>query len=170
MESRFVPRSPSGARLAERREVVLTVAERRHASNVRVFGSVARGEDARDSDIDLIVDLDPMANPLDLLELGCDLEDELDQGIVFDACRARLIEIGEAAKNIEPDLLASFPDVRWRAIARMRDRLAHHYFDTDHAVVDYVVREELTPLRSAVVRLIDNLASPDVGSRGHEPC
>lgn len=127
--------------------MVLTVAERRHASNVRVFGSVARGEDARDSDIDLIVDLDPMANPLDLLELGCDLEDELDQGIVFDACRARLIEIGEAAKNIEPDLLASFPAVRWRAIARMRDRLAHHYFDTDHAVVDYVVREELTPLR-----------------------
>ena len=77
MESRFAPRSPLGELLAERRAVILAAAERRHASNVRVFGSVARGEDAPDSDIDLLVDLDPMANPLDLLELGCDLEDEL---------------------------------------------------------------------------------------------
>jgi predicted nucleotidyltransferase len=46
-------------------------------SNVRVFGSVARGEDHDASDIDLLVDLDPQARPLDLLEFGCDLEDEL---------------------------------------------------------------------------------------------
>lgn len=74
---RFVAQSPLGERLAERRSVVLAAAERRHASNVRVFGSVARGVDAPDSDVDLLVDLDPDANPLDLLDLGCDLEDEL---------------------------------------------------------------------------------------------
>ena len=72
-----MPRSPLGRRLAEHRLAVLTAAERRHASNVRVFGSVARGEDQPDSDVDLLVDLDSTANPLDLLELGCDLEDEL---------------------------------------------------------------------------------------------
>ena len=77
MEGRFVPRSPLGARLAERRAAILAAADRRHASNVRVFGSVARGDDVPGSDIDLLVDIDPMANPLDLLDLGCDLEDEL---------------------------------------------------------------------------------------------
>jgi len=77
VESRFVPRSPLGERLVERRAAVLAAAARRHASNVRVFGSVARGEDAPDSDVDLLVDLDPAANPLDLLDLGCELEDEL---------------------------------------------------------------------------------------------
>ena len=66
-----------GERLAARRAAILVAAARRHASNVRVFGSVARGEDAPNSDIDLLVDLDPAANPLDLLDLGCELEDEL---------------------------------------------------------------------------------------------
>jgi predicted nucleotidyltransferase len=42
-----------------------------------VFGSVARGGDSPDSDVDLLVDLDPAASPLDLLDLGCELEDEL---------------------------------------------------------------------------------------------
>lgn len=77
MERRFVARSPLGERIAESRSAILAVAARRHASNVRVFGSVARGEDSPSSDIDLLVDLDPSANPLDLLDLGCDLEDEL---------------------------------------------------------------------------------------------
>jgi hypothetical protein len=77
MESKFVPRSPLGERLAARRVTILVTAERRHASNVRVFGSVVRGEDAPNSDIDLLVDMDPAANPLDLLDLGCELEDEL---------------------------------------------------------------------------------------------
>lgn len=62
--------------------------------------------------------------------------------MVYDACRARLIEIGDAVKNINPDVLATAPEIRWRAIARMRDQLAHHYFDTDHAVVEHAVREE----------------------------
>jgi uncharacterized protein len=77
VERRFVPRSPLGERLAERRAAVVAAAARRHASNVRVFGSVARGDDAPGSDIDLLVDVDPVANPLDLLDLGCELEDEL---------------------------------------------------------------------------------------------
>lgn len=59
----------------------------------------------------------------------------LDEGVVYDACRARLIEIGEAVKHLDPGLTDQEPDIPWRAIARMRDQLAHHYFDTDHAIV-----------------------------------
>ena len=84
----------------------------------------------------------------------------LDQGLVYDACRARLIEIGEAVKHLDPALVAAAPAVRWRAIARMRDQLAHHYFDTDYAVVSYVVHEELAPLRVAVVTLAGQIATP----------
>ena len=63
--------------MAASRTEILAAAARRHASNVRIFGSVARGEDSGTSDVDLLVDLDPEASPLDLLELGCDLEDVL---------------------------------------------------------------------------------------------
>ena len=78
MQDRFVPLSPLGRRLVEHRSAILAAARHRHASNVRVFGSIARGEDRSNSDVDLLVDLDPSATAFDLLELGCDLEDELD--------------------------------------------------------------------------------------------
>ena len=59
----------------------------------------------------------------------------LDDGLVFDAVRVRLIEIGEAVKAIDPALLAQEPDVPWIDVAAMRNHLAHRYFDTAHAIV-----------------------------------
>ena len=59
----------------------------------------------------------------------------LDDGLVFDAVRVRLIEIGEAVKAIDPALLAREPDVPWIDVAAMRNHLAHRYFDTAHAIV-----------------------------------
>jgi uncharacterized protein len=43
--------------LHRRRGDILTIAARHGASNLRLFGSVARGEERADSDIDLLVDL-----------------------------------------------------------------------------------------------------------------
>lgn len=45
--------------LQEQREQVLDVAAKHGAFNVRVFGSVVRGEDTPDSDIDFLIDYDP---------------------------------------------------------------------------------------------------------------
>lgn len=45
--------------LQEKREDILYIASRRSASNIRVFGSVARGQDDSKSDIDFLVDLEP---------------------------------------------------------------------------------------------------------------
>ncbi len=53
----------------------------------------------------------------------------LDDGLVFDVVRVRLIEIGEAVKAIDPVLLAREPDIPWIDVAGMRDQLAHRYFD-----------------------------------------
>jgi predicted nucleotidyltransferase/DNA-binding XRE family transcriptional regulator len=52
-----LPDTPLGRRLRRRRRAVLDVADRYGAANVRVFGSVARGEDTAQSDVDLLVDL-----------------------------------------------------------------------------------------------------------------
>ncbi len=49
-------RAPTLADLRARRDEILALAERYGASNVRVFGSVARGDATPDSDIDLLVD------------------------------------------------------------------------------------------------------------------
>jgi predicted nucleotidyltransferase len=63
--------------LHEKREDILRIASKRGAYNVRVFGSVARGEADQKSDIDLLVDLEPGRSIFDLGGLLMDLQDLL---------------------------------------------------------------------------------------------
>ena len=85
---------------------------------------------------------------------------DLGEGLVYDAVRARLIEMGEAVKGLSPELLDTEPSIHWSAIARMRDHLAHRYFDTDHAVVQDVVDNELEPLLRAVRSMSERIRPP----------
>lgn len=78
---------------------------------------------------------------------------DLTDGLVFDAVRVRLIEVGEAVKALPAELLDHDPDMPWAQIAGMRDRLAHRYFDTSHAIVSATVSEDLPELEAAVHRL-----------------
>ncbi len=59
--------------LEEKRKEILQIAARRGARNVRVFGSVVRGEADAESDIDFLVDLEPGRSLLDLGGLWSDL-------------------------------------------------------------------------------------------------
>jgi hypothetical protein len=58
----------------QRREEILRLAASRGARNVRVFGSVARGDADERSDVDFLVDLEPGRSLLDLGGLNLDLE------------------------------------------------------------------------------------------------
>lgn len=64
--------------------------------------------------------------------------------------------IGEAVKDLADDITAAEPQMAWREIAGMRDRLAHGYVDTSHAILGAAaVRDDLPELRAAVQRLLD---------------
>ena len=60
--------------LERKRDEILGIAARHGARNIRVFGSVARGEDRPASDIDLLVDMASDRSLLDLVGLQQDLE------------------------------------------------------------------------------------------------
>ena len=60
--------------LGSRRDEILGIAARHGARNIRVFGSVARGEDHPSSDLDLLVDMETDRSLLDLVALQQDLE------------------------------------------------------------------------------------------------
>jgi len=79
---------------------------------------------------------------------------DLSDGLIFDAVRLRLIEIGEAVKRLSPALVASEPDLPWEEIAGMRDRLAHRYFDTSRAIVQATLDNDIPGLDLAVHRLL----------------
>ena len=82
----------------------------------------------------------------------------LTDGLVFDAVRIRLVEIGEAVKALPYDLLATQPAIPWHQIARMRDHLAHRYFDTAHAILQSTVDDDLPELERAVIAMSRALA------------
>lgn len=62
------------ALLKQRRTEILAVAARHGASNIRIIGSVARGDDDEKSDIDLLVQFEPGRSILDQAALIDDLE------------------------------------------------------------------------------------------------
>jgi len=63
--------------LETKREEILQLAARHGAHNVRVFGSVARGEVTKDSDVDLLVDMEPECSLLDMVSLQVALQELL---------------------------------------------------------------------------------------------
>lgn len=70
-----------GELLQSKREDILRTAIRYGAYNVRVFGSVARGEADPESDIDLLVDVEPGRTLFDISELLMDLQDLLGHNV-----------------------------------------------------------------------------------------
>ena len=76
---------------------------------------------------------------------------DLDDDEILRLALTKLVEIvGEAAKNVSPDARAALPDVPWRAAARMRDRLVHHYFDINLDVLWTTITEDLPALLAAL--------------------
>jgi len=88
---------------ASHRARIIDLAANRGASNVRVFGSVARGDSTSTSDIDLLVDFEPGRSLLDLTGLQLDLQSEL--GCKVDVISSRGLKPRMAAE-IERDAVA----------------------------------------------------------------
>lgn len=87
-----------GRLLRQHRDEIITLARAHRVSNVRVFGSVARGEDDESSDIDLLVDLEPRADLLDLAALDIQIEQLL--GRPVDIVPTRMLKPRVAASAL----------------------------------------------------------------------
>lgn len=78
------------------------------------------------------------------------LTDEKTQDAVI-----RNIEIlGEAVKHLSAELIAAHPEVKWKSIAGMRDKLVHEYFGVNLDILWDVLSTKLPPLRVQVDKII----------------
>ncbi|NTU56281.1 MAG: DUF86 domain-containing protein [Anaerolineales bacterium] len=82
-------------------------------------------------------------------------KEELLSDAVLKRAVIRSIEIiGEAIKQIPNDIKAKYPDVEWRAIAAMRDRLIHGYFGIDYDIVWDVLTTKVPVLAQQVQTIL----------------
>ncbi len=78
---------------------ILNIANHRNIENIRVFGSVARGDDNKNSDVDLLVHLKPEADLLDLSGFHLDMEDLLN-------CKVDVIPDNSIRQSMKDKILA----------------------------------------------------------------
>jgi uncharacterized protein with HEPN domain len=62
--------------------------------------------------------------------------------------------IGDASRSISEDLKMAHPEIPWRQMTGMRNKLVYHYFGVDWEIVDDVLKNELPDLRSNIMRLL----------------
>ena len=74
-----------------------------------------------------------------------------------DAVVRNLEIIGEAVKNISVDFKKKYPQLPWKELAGLRDRLIHQYFGVNYDIVWTIVRQELPPTLSKVKKILKEI-------------
>ncbi len=81
----------------------------------------------------------------------------------LDAICMNLIALGEAVKGLDKqthgELLPLYPEIYWSGVMRMRDKIAHHYFEIDTDVVFQTVWEDIPRMKESINRIISDVLS-----------
>lgn len=76
----------------------------------------------------------------------------------IDAICMNLIALGEAVKGLDKqthgELLPRYSEVYWSGVMRMRDKIAHHYFEIDTDVVFKTIQEDVPKMKEVVDKMI----------------
>lgn len=79
----------------------------------------------------------------------------------LDAVCMNLIAIGEAVKGLDKithgQLLVKYPTVFWSGVMKMRDKIAHHYFEVDADVVFSTIKEDVPVLKNTILKMINDM-------------
>lgn len=73
---------------------------------------------------------------------------------VKDATIRRIEIIGEAVKNISPELKKKYPEIEWKRIAGARDVMIHAYFNVDFDVVWDIINQDIPVLKTNLTRIL----------------
>jgi len=73
----------------------------------------------------------------------------------IDAVVRNLEVVGEASRNIPENVKARYPDVYWKGVVGLRNRIIHEYFGVDLKIIWYIVKEELPILMNQMKSILE---------------
>lgn len=65
--------------------------------------------------------------------------------------------IGEAVKIMPKEIKEKYPDVPWHEMAKMRDKVIHHYFAVDYEILWKTIKESLPDLKKQIKKIVKEL-------------
>ncbi len=75
--------------------------------------------------------------------------------MAYDAILRNLEIIGEAAKNIPPEIRSKYPEVDWRGMAGLRDVMAHTYYALQDETLWSIVQNRVPELYTSAERILE---------------
>lgn len=107
--------------------------------------------------LDYIEDIiEAMGNASEFIR-GMEYEDfEKDVKTVYAVVRALEI-IGEAVKKIPDEVKNKYPQIPWRDVAGMRDKLIHEYFGVDVEILWKTAKDDIPPLKQVIQNMMKGL-------------
>ncbi len=80
---------------------------------------------------------------------------------ILDSICMQFIAIGESLKGLDKitkgELLSTHPEIDWKNVKGLRDIIAHHYFDIDAEQIWWIIENELSSLKKAIIGMIDDV-------------
>lgn len=107
-------------------------------------------------DKDFLSDIQEAARRVATYTAGMTYEAFLADTRTQDAVVRNLEIIGEATRNLSAELRVQHPDMPWKGMVGVRDRLIHHYFGVNLDVVWHIVTTELPDVASRIDEMIRN--------------
>jgi len=98
----------------------------------------------------IVEEMDFLANHCEVVGIDKLMSDE----VLRRACIKSIEIIGEASRNVSDGLKEEHPEIPWRQMIGMRNKLVHHYFGVDWEIVDDAIRNELPEIRLNILKIV----------------
>src|SRR3989344_9668554 len=86
-----------------------------------------------------------------------DFENFRKNDMISSAVIRKLEIIGEASKNIPDDIRKKYPDMPWKDMTGMRDRLIHFYFSIKYDIIWNTVKNDISRVKLLIKRILKDM-------------